>query len=192
MGTTFRSNRLIGWAMAGILLLAGCASAPSAPETMRDAEAAFSAYRTFAWYPGAGTSAPGKPQSIVDGYIRTAITNEMQRKGYALATEGGKADLLIEYEAAAEEKLKSKPFRIGIGIGGYGSSGGASVGTSTSGVKEVKEGSLVIHVVDPARNAEVWRGSVARELKDGTVEQGAVNDAVTEAFADFPARTAPP
>jgi len=174
--------------VAVLALAAGCATAPAEPATMKDAQADFSAYRTFGWYPQGNSN---RPQSIVDGYIRTAISDEMQRKGYALVPEGAAADLLVEYDAASAEKLKSKPFRIGIGIGGYGSSGGASVGTSTSGVKEVKEGTLVIHVVDPARNSEVWRGSVSRELKEGSVEQGVVNAAVVDAFTDFPRRTAP-
>ncbi len=177
-------------ALAAVLvLLAGCTSAPKQPETMSDPQANFDAYRTFAWYPEGNAS---RPKTIVDGYIRTAIENEMQRKGYAPAPEGTQADLFVEYDAASAEKLKNKPFRIGIGIGSYGSSGGGSVGVGSSGVKEVKEGSLVIHVVDPARNTEVWRGTVTRELKEGAVEQGVVNDAVVDAFTDFPARRAAP
>lgn len=171
--------------VAALVLAAGCATAPA---TMKDAQADFSAYKTFGWFPQGNSN---RPQSIVDGYIRKAISDELQRKGYELVPEGATADLLVEYDAASEEKLKSKPFRIGIGIGGYGSSGGASVGTSTSGVKEVKEGTLVIHVVDPARNTEVWRGSVSRELKEGSVDQGTVNTAVVDAFTDFPRRAAP-
>ena len=176
-------------ALMALVLVAGCATAPAEPAVMKDAGANFGAYRTFGWYPQGNAN---QTQSIVDGYIRTAITNSMQGKGYVAAPEGAQADLLIEYEAASEQKLKEKPFRIGIGIGGYGSSGGASVGGTSSGVKEVKEGTLVIHVVDPARNAEVWRGSVSRELKEGTVDPAIVNTAVAEAFTDFPARTAPP
>jgi hypothetical protein len=170
-------------------LIAGCATAPAEPAVMKDAQANFGAYKTFAWYPQGNAN---RAQSIVDGYIRTAITNAMQAKGYVAAPEGAQADLLVEYDAASEQKLKEKPFRIGIGVGGYGSSGGASVGATSSGVKEVKEGTLVIHVVDPARNAEVWRGSVARELKAGTADPAIVNEAVADAFSDFPARTAPP
>ena len=184
-------NGSINYAVAALALVlaAGCTSAPKQPETMKDTQADFNAYRTFGWYPQENAN---QTKSIVDGYIRTAIENEMQRKGYALAAEGTQADLLVEYDAAAEEKLKNKPFRIGIGIGSYGSSGGASVGTSTSGVKEVKEGTLVIHVVDPARNTEVWRGTVTRELKEGSVDQGTVNTAVVDALTDFPARRATP
>ena len=176
-------------AVMALVLVAGCATAPAEPAVMKDAGANFGAYRTFGWYPQGNSN---QTQSIVDGYIRTAIANAMQGKGYVAAPEGTRPDLLIEYDAASEQKLKEKPFRIGIGVGGYGSSGGASVGATSSGVKEVKEGSLVIHVVDPARNAEVWRGSVARELKQGTVEPAVVDAAVADAFTDFPARTAPP
>ncbi len=184
-------NGSISNAMAALALVlaAGCTSAPKQPETMSDPQANFSAYRTFGWYPQENAN---QPKTIVDGYIRTAIENEMQRKGYAPAAEGAKPDLLVEYNAASEEKIKNKPFRIGIGIGSYGSSGGGSVGVGSSGVKEVKEGSLVIHVVDPARNTEVWRGTVTRELKEGAVEQSVVNAAVVDAFTDFPARTARP
>ncbi len=176
-------------AVIALILVAGCATAPAEPEVMKDAQANFGAYKTFGWYPQGNAN---QTQSIVDGYIRTAITSAMQTKGYTPAPEGTQADLLVEYEAASEQKLKEKPFRIGIGIGGYGSSGGASVGGTSSGVKEVKEGTLVIHVVDPARNTEVWRGSVSRELKQGTVDPAIVNTAVADAFTDFPARTAPP
>jgi hypothetical protein len=176
-------------AAMAVVLAAGCTSAPKQPETMSDPQADFSAYRSFGWYPQGNAN---QPKTIVDGYIRTAIENEMQRKGYALAAEGAKPDLLVEYNAASAEKVKNKPFRIGIGVGSYGSSGGGSVGVGSSGVKEVKEGSLVIHVVDPARNTEVWRGTVTRELKEGAIEQAAVNSAVVDAFTDFPARTARP
>jgi len=173
-------------------LFAGCASAPAAPETMREAKADFSAYRTFGWHAAAGDDKPGQATSITDGYIRTAIRNELTRKGYVEAAAGTAPDLTIDYEAASAETIKNKPFRIGIGVGSYGSSGGGSVGVGSSGVKEVKEGSLVVHVIDPARETEVWRGSLERELGKGGVQAADVQAAVTEMFREFPARSAPP
>ena len=127
--------------------------------------------------------------SLVDTAIREAIAAEMQRKGYVEAPAGSVADLLIDYKAARTEKVKNNPFRVGIGIGSYGSGGGASIGTSTSGVRNVSEGSLVIHAIDPLRNAEVWRSGVSRELGKGTVKPEVVKSVVAEMFADFPART---
>lgn len=170
-------------------VVTGCASAPPKPQSMLDPQANFGAYRTFA-LPEAGGGAQGQTVSIVDGYIRTAITNEMKRKGYVEAAPGEKADLRVEYEAAKAEKLKNNPFRIGVGVGGYGSHGGGSVGVGSSSVKNVTEGSLVIHVIDTARSAESWRSGVTREIGKGNIQQQTVDTAVAEAFEDFPARTA--
>ena len=174
------------------LLIAACASAPSVPETMRGAQADFSAYRTFGWAQPATNAGAGESASVVDEYIRTAISADLKSKGYAEAPAGSTPDLAIEYEAAKSEKLKNNPFRIGVGVGGYGNSGGGSVGVGSSGVKEVKEGSLVVHVIDPARKSEVWRGSIARELGKKGVQPELVQAAVTELLQDFPARTASP
>ncbi len=174
------------------ILVGGCASTPQQPQSMRDPQANFAAYRTFAWSAAEGTAASGQPTSIVDGYIRTAIANEMKRKGYEEAATGATPDLRVEYEAAKAEKIKNNPFRIGVGVGSYGSGGGGSVGVGSPSVKNVTEGSLVIHVIDAARNAEAWRSGVTRELGKGNIAQATVNAAVTDAMADLPARTASP
>jgi len=173
-------------------LAAGCATAPAAPETMSEPQADFSAYRTFGWHAAPGDDNPGQAASIVDGYIRTAIASELKGKGYVEAPAGTSPDLTVAYEGASTKQLKNKPFRIGIGVGSYGSSGGGSVGVGSSSVKEVREGSLVVHVIDPARETEVWRGSIERELGKGGVQAADVQAAVTEMFREFPARSAKP
>jgi len=180
------------YAAAAATFVAGCASTPSAPQTLREAEADFSAYRTFGWHAAADNDGSGKPASIVDGYIRTAIAKELKGKGYVEAPAGTSPDLTIAYEGASAEKLKNNPFRIGIGVGSYGSSGGGSVGVGSPSVKNVKEGTLVVHVIDPARETEIWRGSIARELDKDGVQPAVVQGAVSELMRDFPARSAKP
>lgn len=186
MSTRILANALMSMAAAVVF---GCASTPEKPQSMLDPEANFGAYRTYTLN-GAAGGAAGQPTSIVEGYIRTAIAGEMQRKGYVEAAEGAAADLRVEYEAAKAEKVKNNPFRIGVGVGSYGNSGGGSVGVGTPSVKSVTEGSLVIHVIDAQRNAESWRSGVSRELGKGNVAQAAVNAAVADAMKDLPARTA--
>lgn len=183
---------LASLALAATALAAGCASAPAPSKPMIDQQVDFSEYTTFGWYTETSADDPGEPRPLLDTTIREAIAKEMQRKGYVEAPAGSAADLLIDYQAARTETVKSSPFRIGIGVGSYGSSGGASVSTSTSGVKNVSEGSLVIHAIDPARNAEVWRSRISRELGKGNVTPELVQSVVAEVLSDFPARTTAP
>jgi Domain of unknown function (DUF4136) len=186
------SLAVVGLAVATANLASSCATTPPQPESMRDSQADFSAYKTYGWYSDPSTAAPSQPVTLVDGYIRAAIAEEMKRKGYEEAPAGAAPDLRIEYEAEKAEKVKNNPFRIGIGVGGYGSNAGGSVGVGSSSVKNVTEGTLVVHVIDPARNVEVWRGRASRELGKGNIEPASVNSAVADLMSDFPARAAQP
>lgn len=182
------SLAIFGLVLGAAAATSGCTSTPPQPHTMRDAQANFSAFKTFGWAAEPSTQATAQPVSIVDGTIRSAITDELKRKGYEEAAAGTNPDLLLNYETGKAEKLKSSPFRIGVGVGGVGSSGGAAVGASSSGVKNVIEGALILRAIDPTRNAEVWNGSVSRELGKGSVDTALVNSAVAALLHDFPAR----
>ena len=125
---------------------------------------------------------------LLDQNIRAAITAQLASRGYVAATE--KPDLLIVYETASASKVESNPVRIGIGVGSWGSSVGGSVNVGSPSVRNYKEGSLVIHAVDAARNAEVWQGQVSGKLSKGATDAASINQAVAKAMKDFPARTA--
>ena len=175
-------------ALGTITLISGCASSPPQPTSMVNAQADFSAYKTFGWQPDTS----GQPLSLLDQNIRAAIAKEMKGKGYEEAAAGATPDVVLSYEAARAEKVKSSPFRIGVGVGSYGGSSGGGVGVSSSGVKNVSEGTLVVHVVDPARKAEVWQGRASRELGKGNVEPAVIQSTVAGMLHDLPARSAPP
>ena len=178
----------IGLALGAAALLGGCASTAPQPTSMTSAQADFSAYKTF----GLEANTSGQPLSLVEQNIRAAITSEMKRKGYEEAAAGASPDLVVSYETARAEKVKSNPFRIGVGVGSYGGSDGAGVGVSSSGVKNVSEGTLVVHAIDPARKAEVWQGRASRELGKGNVEPAVIQSTVAGVLQDLPARSSPP
>src|SRR4030095_11305663 len=130
--------------------LGGCASQPTQPHTMRDPQANFATFKTFGWDVTQSAQGQGQPISIVDSNIRAAITSELKRKGYEEATGGTLPDLFLQYETGKAETVKSNPFRIGVGVGGYGSNGGVGVGTTSAATRNVTEGMLVLRVIDPA------------------------------------------
>jgi hypothetical protein len=178
-----------GLFLAIMVLLAGCASTSESSGAMVDQQVNFNDFETFGWFDDPVRDTANQPLTLVETAIRDAIATEMKRKGYEEAPASSPADLLISYQAASTEKVKNNPFRIGIGIGSYGSGGGASVGTSTPSVRSVNEGSLTIHAIDAVRNAEVWRSDVTRELGKGTVNPEVVKRIVADVFTEFPART---
>lgn len=186
------SIAVISLALGAAALTGGCASQPQEPQSMRDPQADFTAYKTFGWDEAARTDASGQPQSLLDNNIRAAITAELKRKGYEEAAAGTTPDLLIIYETARAETVKSNPVRIGIGVGSWGRSGGGGVSVGSPSVKNVWEGSLVVHAIDSARKAEVWNGQVSREVGKGTVEPAVVHGAVADLLRDFPARGGQP
>ena len=176
---------VISLALGAAGLIVGCTSPAPRPQSMRDSQADFSKFRTFGWE-AQSADASAQPLSILDSNVRAAITSELKGKGYEEAAAGTTPDLLINLETARAEKVKSSPFRIGIGVGSVGGNAGGSIGASTSGVKNVNEGTLTVRAIDPARKAEVWTGSVSRELGKGNVDSALVQGAVAELLRDFP------
>jgi hypothetical protein len=157
---------------------------------MRDPQADFAAYRTFGWQgTGATADAAGDaPLALLDGYLRTAIAAELQKRGYAEAAPGVTPDLRVAYETASADKIENNPVRVGIGVGSWGGNVGGSVNVGSPSVRNYREGTLVIHAIDAARNAEVWQGRVSKKITKGSVEPAAVAQAVAVAMRDFPTR----
>lgn len=170
------------------LSLAGCATT-SAPEHQSQTapNANLGAYKTFGWKSAAGDGVSDEPMRMVDTHIRAAIRAELVRRGYTEAESN--PEFVVFYDTEAQDKVKSNPFRIGIGIGSYGSSGGGSVNVGSPSVQNVQEGKLVVHAVDTAKNAEVWYGTVAGNLKGKTLDAETVARAVAIAMQDFPPRS---
>ncbi len=183
--------RLVGAAIVAIAvagIVAGCASPPKPPETMRDPSVNFATFKTFGWSAGGTVDAADAPLQLLDANIRAAIVDVMKRKGYVEAPAGTTPDLRMAYETAKAEKLENNPVRVGIGVGSWGGNMGGSVNVGSPSVRNFTEGTLVVHAIDTARNAEVWQGRVSGKMTKGSVEPAAIRQAVGQAMADFPVR----
>jgi len=175
-----------GLALFAALLVGGCASAPRQPESMRDPSANWASYATYGWAPSPGVNGTDQPLLMLDQNIRRAIAGELQRRGYVEAAEN--PDLQIAYETTSAEKVESNPVRVGIGVGSWGGNVGGSVNVGSPSVRNYREGTLVIHAVDAARNAEVWQGRISSRTGKGSTEAAAIASAVATAMRDFPTR----
>ena len=168
--------------------VAGCAAPTPQPETMRDPSVNFTNFKTFGWTAGGTVDAGDAPLKLLDANIRAAIVDVMKRKGYVEAPAGTTPDLRIAYETASADKIENNPVRIGIGVGSWGGNVGGSVNVGSPSIRNFTEGTLVVHAIDTARNAEVWQGRVSGKMTKGSLEPAAINQAVAQAMADFPVR----
>jgi hypothetical protein len=183
------ADRPLALLLAMALLTAGCASSsPAEPESMRDPQANFAAYQTFGWNAGGTPASDDAPLKLLDSNIRAAIANVLKKRGYGEAPAGVTPDLRIAYETASADKLENNPVRVGVGVGSWGGNVGGSVNVGSPSVRNYKEGTLVVHAIDTARNAEVWQGRVSKKITKGSVEPAAIAQAVASAMEDFPAR----
>ncbi len=183
-----RLVRAVAVAITMASFVAACASPPTPPETMRDPSVDFANFKTFGWAAGGTVDTADVPLTLLDANIRAAIVDVMKRKGYAEAPAGATPDLRIAYETAKTEKLENNPVRLGIGVGSWGGNMGGSVSMGSPSVRNFTEGTLVVHAIDAARNAEVWQGRVSGKMTKGSLEPAAVRQAVAQAMADFPVR----
>jgi len=182
----------VGMLLAASSLIAGCASTTPPVHSMQDPQANFSEFTTFGWAGQDGQSG-AQPVSILDSNIREAIAGQLQQKGYAEAVAGARPDLVLQFETAAADTIKSNPVRVGVGVGGMGSMGGGSVGVSSPSATNVREGTLILRAIDPTRNAEVWNGRVSRQLgRGGSPDQALINSAVGDLLQEFPAHGSAP
>jgi hypothetical protein len=173
--------------LAAATLLGACTSAPPPVHAMQNPDANFGSFKTFGWRDAEDSA--GQTVSILDSNIRDAIATELLKKGYAPAGVGEHPDLVLHYETAAAEKAKANPVRISVGVGGAGPNGAAGVGATSASHKIVREGTLVLSIIDPVRRAEVWNGRVSREVASGgTPNKALIQNAAADLLKDFPAR----
>jgi hypothetical protein len=172
-----------------LVVATGCATTTPKPESQIAPDANLAAYTTFGWKP-ADAAVADEPLRILDVQIRTAIRAEMIARGYVEAE--AEPQLLVTYESVAVDKVKSSPFRIGIGMGSFGSNVGGSVNVGSPAVQSYREGQLVIRILDAAANRELWFGSIAGNADRSKVDAESVARTVALAMQDFPARPSTP
>jgi hypothetical protein len=186
--TLLRTVLIAGTLALGITFVAGCATPAPQPESMRDPQADFAVYRTFGWTAGPAVDEADQTLRLLDTNLRSAITTELTRRGYVAAPADATPDLRIAYETARADKIENNPVRVGVGIGSWGGNMGGSVNVGSPSIRNYQEGTLVLHAIDSARNAEVWQGRVSARITQGSLESAAIAQAVAAAMRDFPVR----
>jgi hypothetical protein len=145
-------------------------------------------YQRFTWAPATqleqSSSLSTRKDSILDQKIKTAVDQDLSKKGYVQNPES--ADIQVAYSLRTHDQLNVQPSYMGP----YGSPMWPdSMGYDTAYLQ--KEGSLVLDFIDVKSGKLLWRGVAVTDIKNTGVTQKQVQKFVDEIMEKFPSRTAP-
>lgn len=169
--------------LAGATLLAGCASMKSQSDVRVDmAETGLPRCQSFTWLPAAQ-----QPASLTEQRIQREVMAKLKDKGYG-ETDKDKADCRVTYVLDVHEVPKSKP-SVGVGAGGGSGGIGGGIGVSLPiGKRNQQSGTFTLDVVDAARNAQVWSGSIDAGFAKAEPNEDEVRSVVAKVLDRFPDR----
>jgi hypothetical protein len=148
-----------------------------------DKAAPFASFKTFAHKEGTKAGQP-----LIDERILTAIDTELGTKG--LTKSESNPDLFVVYHMAFDTQKDISTFSSGSpGYGAYGWGWGGWGGTTTTQVRDILIGTLVIDMADAPKGQLVWRGMGVKEVDTQAKPEKrdkTIANAVKKIFKNYP------
>lgn len=146
----------------------------------------FSAFRTYAHKDGTKVG-----QSLIDDRIVAAIDAELAAKGFTRSDAN--PDVFVVYHMAFDKEKDISTYSSGYGGGygpyGWGWGGGWAGGTTTTQVRDILIGTLVIDIADARKGQLAWRGIGVKEVNTQAKPEKrdkSVNNAVKKILKNYP------
>ena len=145
----------------------------------------FTTFKTYAHKEGTKVGQP-----LIDDRIVAAIDAQLAEKGLTKAASN--PDLFVVYHMAFDKEKDISTFSSGYGgYGpyGWGWGGGWAGGTTTTQVRDILIGTLVIDIADAKKGQVAWRGMGVKEVNTQAKPEKrdkSINDAVKKIFKNYP------
>ncbi len=172
-------------ALAGAaLLMAGCESGPDVRADY-DKAADFGKYKTYNFLTDSGTA-----KSLALQTLQSSAKREMEKRGYTMAQN---PDLLIHFQGKVEEKtdIESTPapmYGAGYGYRGWYGAPYGGWGASQTTTRRYNVGTLVMDIVDPAKQQVVYQAGISdvitKEMREN--RNAMLDGAVVQLYARYP------
>ncbi len=151
-----------------------------------DKTANFAGFKTYAHKDGTKVGQP-----LIDDRIVAAIDAELAAKG--LTKTESKPDVFVVYHVAFDKQKDISSFSSGYGGGygpyGWGWGGGWAGGTTTTQVRDILIGTLVIDLADASKGQLAWRGMGVKEVDTQAKPEKrdkSISNAVKKIFKNYP------
>ena len=185
-------DRTLGATLVILFALSGLSGCATKVRSDFDREAVFSSYKTFDWIaPPVRASEEGlRPDpegpfarnSLLDKRIRAAVDSNLRARGFRYLKDG-ESDFRLNYHVMFKDKLAGSGSDFGY-TGRY-RRGAFSSGFNWS-VRQYQEGTIIIDVIDRAKDQLVWRGWSVSRNRDGNYDAAEINRAVNQILMHFP------
>jgi hypothetical protein len=147
-------------------------------------EASFATFKTYALKDGTKVG-----QQLIDDRIVAAIETQMAAKGF---TKSENPDVFVVYHVAFDAQKDISTYSSGYGgygAYGWGWGGGWAGGTTSTQVRDILVGTLVIDIADAAKKQVAWRGMGVKEVQTQASPEKrdkSINEAVKKIFKNYP------
>lgn len=156
-----------------------------------DRNANFSSYHTFTIMPRQHT---GVHNPLVVSRTEDDIVQNLEAKGYRLATDPATADFAVDFTIGSQERTEISSYPVPYASPGWGAWGwgpgwwGYSYWGPQTDVRQIREGTLSIDVFDARTHRPIWHGWAKKQLSDRDIQQSAqpIRDAVDAILTQFP------
>ena len=147
----------------------------------------FATYKTYQQKDGTKVG-----QQLIDDRIVAAIDTELTAKGLTKAASN--PDVFVVYHVAFDKEKDISTYSSGYG-GGYGAygwgwgGGGWAGGTTTTQVRDILIGTMVIDVADAKKSELAWRGMGVKEVNTQAKPEKrdkSISEAVKKIFKNYP------
>jgi hypothetical protein len=146
----------------------------------------FAGFKTYALKDGTKVGQP-----LIDDRIVNAIETELAAKG--LTKADANPDVYVVYHVAFDKQKDISTYSSGYGGGygayGWGWGGGWAGGTTTTQVRDILVGTMVIDMADAKKNQLVWRGMGVKEVNTQAKPEKrdkSINEAVKKILKNYP------
>jgi len=151
-----------------------------------DKAATFSTYKSYAFKEGTKAG-----QVLIDERIVNAIEAELAAKGFTKSDTN--PDVFVVYHVAIDKEKDISTYSSGYGGGygpyGWGYGGGWAGGTTTTNVRDILVGTLVVDIADAGTRKLAWRGMGVKEVNvqaSPEKRDKSIASAVKKMFKNYP------
>lgn len=181
-------------AIIAVAVLVAC-SAPRRIDTEVAPAADFSSRHTFAWQESQASYDPQPDQSDVEAVkraIRDTVVEQLALKGFR-EVEGAEPDFLVSFHLVVTTVMTEPELCVRRHIiFEYSASTPAleeievCEGKSVLSARTLRQGTLVLFVVDPNTHNLLWQGAVVGAAVSRRNDADSLRGAVTQMLAEFP------